>query len=198
MTATRRRGAALEGAILDAGWEQLLAEGYAGFTFEAIAERAKTGKAVLYRRWPDKESLLLAVIAHWGLVSPVEIPDTGSLREDVIAMLVSANRLGDSAAALFSTILGGYFEETETTFAQLRTRLLGDRSPAMTQVIQRAVERGELPATPQPRVVALPYDLFRHELIINLGRVPEATIIDIVDTVFLPLATQPPRKATSI
>jgi AcrR family transcriptional regulator len=195
MTATRRRGTKLEDAILDAGWEQLLAEGYDGFAFEAIAERAKTGKTAIYRRWPDKEALLLAVLANQGLGVPVEIPDTGSLREDVMTLLRSANRLGDSAAGLFSTILGAYFDETETTPAQLRARLLGDGSVAMAQVVQHAVERGEVTAALPPRVVSLPGDLLRHEFIMNLSRVPEETIVDIVDTVFLPLATRPRGKA---
>ena len=190
MTATRRRGTKLEEAILDAGWEQLLAEGYDGFAFEAIAERAKTGKPVLYRRWPDKEALLLAVLAHQGFGVPVEVPDTGSLREDVLTLLRSANRAGDSAAGLFSTILGAYFNETETTPAQLRARLLGEGSVAMALVVQQAIERGEVPAALPPRVVSLPSDLLRHEVLMNLSRVPEETIIDIVDTVFLPLATQ--------
>jgi AcrR family transcriptional regulator len=195
MTATRRRGTKLEDAILDAGWEQLLAEGYDGFAFEAIAERAKTGKTAIYRRWPDKEALLLAVLANQGLGVPVEIPDTGSLREDVMTLLRSANRLGDSAAGLFSTILGAYFDETETTPAQLRARLLGDGSVAMAQVVQHAVERGEVTAALPPRVVSLPGDLLRHEFIMNLSRVPEETIVDIVDTVFLPLATRPRGEA---
>jgi AcrR family transcriptional regulator len=190
MTATRRRGAALEGAILDAGWVQLIERGYASFTFEAVAERAKTGKTALYRRWPDKEALLLAVLAHRGFGVPVEVPDTGSLREDVLTLLRSANRAGDSVAGLFSTILGAYFDETETTPAQLRARLLGEGSVAMAQVIQRAIERGEITAVLPPRVVSLPGDLLRHEFIMTLSRVPEETIIDIVDTVFLPLATQ--------
>jgi AcrR family transcriptional regulator len=189
MTATRRRGAKLEDAILDAGWEQLLEGGYPAFTFEAVAERAKTGKAVLYRRWPDKEAMLLAVLARQGFGVPVEVPDTGSLREDVLALLRSANRAGDSAAGLFSTILGAYFDETETTPAQLRARLLGEGSVAMAQVVQRATERGEVTAALPPRVVSLPGDLLRHEFIMNLSRVPDETIVDIVDTVFLPLAT---------
>jgi len=196
MTATRRRGAALEEAILDAGWDQLLAEGYDKFAFESVAERAKTGKAVLYRRWPDKESLLLAVLANRGFLVPVEVPDTGSLREDVLTLLRSANRAGDSAAGLFSTILGAYFNETETTPAQLRARLLGEGSVAMAQVIQQAIARGEVAAALPPRVVSLPGDLLRHEFIMNLRRVPDETTVDIVDTVFLPLATGPQTKGS--
>jgi AcrR family transcriptional regulator len=191
MTATRRRGPALEDAILDAGWQQLVSEGYAGFTFEAVAERAQTGKAVLYRRWPDKEALLLAVLAHWGFENSLETPDTGSLRDDVLALLRARNQLGDGAAALFSTVFGAYFDETATTPSQLRTRLLGDRTLAMTEIVQRALERGELTAVPPPRVLMLPFDLFRHELMMNFSRVPEETIVDIVDTVFLPLVLQP-------
>lgn len=193
MTATRRRGAALEAAILDAGWDQLIEAGYSSFTFEAVAERAKTGKTAIYRRWPDKEALLLAIVAGRGLGTRFEVPDTGSLREDVLGLMRSLNRLGDSGAALLSTMLGAYFDETKPTLAQLRTQLLGDRSVAMAEVVRRAIERGELGADLPPRVLALPYDLLRHELIMNLGRATEETIVDIVDTVFLPLATQPRR-----
>ncbi len=193
MAAIRRRGTALEDAILDAGWEQLVTEGYAHFTFEAIAERARTGKAALYRRWPDKETLLLAVLSrHHDASGPAAAPDTGSLREDVLAMLRSANdRFGDGTAGLFSTILGAYFDETETTPAQLRTKLLGDRSLSMTAIVRHAVERGEIAGAGLPaRVADLPFDLFRHEMMMNLGPVPDATIVDIVDTVFMPLATR--------
>lgn len=188
MKVRRRRGAALEAAILDAGWEQLAADGYAGFTFEAVAERAQTGKAVLYRRWPDKEALLLAVIARRYLGPPKEVPDTGSLRGDVIALLRAADRIGESTAALFSTILGAYFEETRTPPGQLRARLLGERAFAMLRIVERARERGELAADLPARVVTLPVDLLRHEALMRLSSVPDETLLDIVDTVFMPLA----------
>jgi hypothetical protein len=48
---TRRRGDALEHALLDAAWDELQAVGYAGLTIEAVADRAGTSRAVLYRRW---------------------------------------------------------------------------------------------------------------------------------------------------
>lgn len=187
MTTTRRRGTALEDAILTAGWEQLLDGGYAGFAIETIAERAKTGKAALYRRWPDKEALMLAVLAHRYLGLPPDVADTGSLRGDVIELLRSANRLGDSAAAVLSMMLGAYFDELKTTPAQLRTRLLGDRALTMSRIIDRSIQRGEISSTPPARIVSLPFDLVRHELVMNLGRVSDETIVDIVDTVFLPL-----------
>lgn len=190
MTQTRRRGAALEEAILDAGWDQLVEAGYPGFTFEAIADRARTGKAVLYRRWPDKEALLLAVLTERaGVGQPVELPDTGSLREDVLALLRLANRrLADRIPALVSALLGAYFDDFRTTPAQLRLRLLGDRGQAMAKIVQRAVDRGELPAGPPSRVIELPFDLLRHEALMNLGGLSDETLVEIVDAIFLPLA----------
>ena len=54
----RRRGAALETAILDAGWDQLLDGGYERFTIESVAERSSSARSVLYRRWPSRLDLL--------------------------------------------------------------------------------------------------------------------------------------------
>ena len=191
MAETRRRGAVLEDAILAAGWAQLSEHGFAGFNVEAVAERARTGKAALYRRWPDRESLLMAVLAHGGLGAPRVVPDTGSLRGDVIGLLRSVNRFGDDIAALLSTVLGAYFDEINVTPAQLRVRLLGDRDLAMERILERAVERGEIDVRPPARIATLAVDLFGHELLMNLSRVPESTIIDIVDNVFLPFVTSP-------
>ncbi|WOQ16750.1 TetR/AcrR family transcriptional regulator [Raineyella sp. W15-4] len=194
MAQTRRRGAALEGAILEAGWDQLIESGYPGFTFEAIAERAQTGKAALYRRWPDKEALVVAVLRHRLYGASAEIPDTGSLRGDTLGLLRGfGRRYADSIPALFSVILGAYFGETQTTPAQFRAQLLGESTPLMVTIVQRAVDRGEVVAPVPPRVLDLPYALMRHELIMNLAPIPDEVIVDIVDTVFLPLVTDPRR-----
>src|SRR5580704_17603611 len=59
---TRRRGEALETALLDAAWEELQAVGYAGLTTEAVADRAGTSRAVIYRRWPKRAELVIAAL----------------------------------------------------------------------------------------------------------------------------------------
>ena len=59
----RRRGAALENALLDAAWDELVEKGYDGFTIESVAERAQTARAVIYRRWATKPELMRAAIA---------------------------------------------------------------------------------------------------------------------------------------
>src|SRR5580700_7651983 len=86
-TRQRRRGEELEAALLEAAWEELVEAGFAKMTMESVAARAKTGVAVLYRRWPNKEDLVLAAIRHFRAAHPIDIPDTGSLRDDMIALL---------------------------------------------------------------------------------------------------------------
>ena len=58
----------------------------------------------------------------------------------------------------------------------------------MAAIIQRAVERGEIdPGRLSPRIASLPVDLVRHDLIMNQAPVPDDTLIEIVDRIFLPL-----------
>src|SRR5215469_11036902 len=86
-TQTRRRGAMLERAILDSAWAELAAVGYARFTMDGVAARAATSKPVLYRRWPNRAKLVLAALRR--VVTPLveDVPDTGDLRGDLLALL---------------------------------------------------------------------------------------------------------------
>src|SRR5438477_13141160 len=83
---TRRRGVDLETAILDATLDLLATSGVGSLTMEGVAAAAHTGKASVYRRWPSKEDLLVDAMRH-GLPPLDEGPDTGSLREDLLALL---------------------------------------------------------------------------------------------------------------
>lgn len=186
-TPTRRRGVALENALIDAAWEVLVEQGYHGFTYEAVAARAGTSKPVLYRRWPRREDLLVATLArHWR---PLDLPDTGTLREDALALLRAVNAERARTVVLLHLQLADYFRETGTSFSDLRGRLrLADQPPPFVTLVARAVERGELTAEPRPeRVVNLPFDLVRHDMLMAMGGVPDASIVEIVDKVWLPL-----------
>src|SRR5208282_5775559 len=103
-TRQRRRGEELEAALLEAAWEELAEAGFARLTMESVAARAKTGVAVLYRRWPNKDDLALAAIRHYGTTHPVDIPDTGSLRGDMIAMLGGFSNARISFATVISAV----------------------------------------------------------------------------------------------
>src|SRR5689334_7891982 len=81
----RRRGVVLERAILDAALEQLGTVGWNGLTMEGVAAGAQTGKAAVYRRWPSKEDLVADALQA-ALPRIEEVPDLGSVREDLLQL----------------------------------------------------------------------------------------------------------------
>ena len=97
----RRRGASLEAAILEAAWEELVAVGYPVLTMEAVATRAHASKPVLYRRWSNRPELVLAAVRHHAKIASTEVPDTGSLRGDVLALLREVSERSAELAGLY-------------------------------------------------------------------------------------------------
>jgi AcrR family transcriptional regulator len=184
----RRRGAALESAILDAGWDQLIEAGYERFTIEAVAARSSSARSVLYRRWPSRLDLLKAVIRRRGEVDVIDTPDTGTLRGDVLAVLTEFNDRRSGIIGLFTARLGAYFDEAGGSPHELRALFVPDGPSSMETIVGRAVARGELATMPPARIVKLPADLLRHELFMTMRAVTRQTIVEIVDDVFLPLA----------
>src|ERR1035438_654465 len=185
---TRRRGAQLEAALLDAAWVELTAVGYGAFTMEGVAARAKTSRAVLYRRWPNRPELAMAAIRQHTRLAAADIPDTGMLRDDVLALLRRVSANVDELAGVFSFLIADYFDQTGLSPADLRERALAGQPTAMQVVLDRAVARGEIEADRlSPRIASLPLDLVRHDLIMNRSPVPDSGLIEIVDNLFLPL-----------
>ncbi|HET9139946.1 TetR/AcrR family transcriptional regulator [Actinophytocola sp.] len=185
---SRRRGEELEQAILDAAWDELCTSGYAGLTIEAVAARAGTSKPVIYRRWSSRAALALA--AWSGRQPPNTQPiDTGSLRSDLLAMFT---RIARRADAIMSQTIAGVmaeaFRDPEVIAIlqeQLRSTPLAE---AITRIVHRAADRGELPPTTLPdRAARLPLDLVRGEAILRTGPITDETITGIVDEIYLPL-----------
>ncbi len=194
----RRRGEELEHAILAAAWERLLGHGYGNFTIDAVAEAAGTSRSVLYRRWPDRDALIAATLAYGLQSSRTEVPDTGTLRSDIIEVLRRASAARAQLVPLMSVLMGSYFSADGVTFAELREKLIGEGgNGAMDDVLDRAVARGEIdPERLTPRVRSVVFDLFRHDLLMTMKPLTEEAITEIIDEVFLPLvsAGRPQRR----
>jgi AcrR family transcriptional regulator len=81
--------------VLDAAWELLHSGGYAALSMDEVAERAGAAKTTVYRRWPTKDHLVVAVAAR--ILGDVPIADTGDLRRDLTefaaALAASLDRL---------------------------------------------------------------------------------------------------------
>src|SRR5664280_601278 len=186
---TRRRGSKLEAALLQAAWDELTEVGYAAFTMEGVAVRAKTSRAVLYRRWPNRPQLVVAALQHHIGSDPFQVPDTGSLRDDLLAVLRHLSTDVGDVAGVLSFLIADSFNEVKMSPAVLRERALAGTAMGGTAlVIERAIARGEIdPARLSPRIRSLPVDLVRHDFIMTQAPVPDATVVEIVDRIFLPL-----------
>jgi AcrR family transcriptional regulator len=188
-TGTRRRGSALEDALLQAAWDELREVGYAKLTMEGVAQRAGTSRPVLARRWPTRPQLVTAALRrHHAMFSGQIPPDTGTLRGDVLEVLrrISA-RFTDLGPETFYGLAGDYFADP-ARFPDLQAQVFQSGGEFMAAILDRAAERGEAREDIPPRVATVPINLLRHELLLGSG--DERTITEIVDQVFLPLVSR--------
>lgn len=193
-TRTRRRGATLETAILDAAAAELTEHGFAGLTMDRVAKRAGTNKNAIYRRWPDR--LALGIAAYRQLATTIEPPDTGTLRDDALELLRRANRHWSSPLGAVLRDLLTAAGSAQNLVAHLPEQSTDAMTAMWLTVLGRAVARGEAgPAALHPRVATVAIVLLRNEFVTR-GRptAPDDVLIDIVDEVYLPLVRNRARN----
>jgi AcrR family transcriptional regulator len=141
----RPREARLDGAILAATLELIAELGIHEFRMDDVAERAGVGKAAIYRRYSSKDDLVTAAVA--GLVSEITIPDTGSTREDLLALMRDAVAVyGDPIKAGVMPSLVGAMRQRPELARAIREGFLARRRAALRAVLDRGVARGDLRA----------------------------------------------------
>jgi AcrR family transcriptional regulator len=183
----RRRGEALEQAILAATLEELATHGYGNLTMEGVAAAARTGKASLYRRWGSKEDLVLDAVLH-HLPGPSDCGAvTGHLRNDLLALLgQSVAVLEGPKGALVRSLLGEV-DPDSSLLRTLRVRLIEPRLQALLGIIERAIASGEArPGTATPTLAEVGPAVLIHRHLL-CGRVTERDVIEVVDEIVLPL-----------
>ncbi|MER9331745.1 TetR/AcrR family transcriptional regulator [Mesorhizobium sp. M0488] len=173
-----RRNPDSAGAILDAAEAVLVEAGYAGFSIEAVARRARAGKPTIYRWWPSKAALLLEVYQRQ---KRVETPDTGSLEEDLVGFLMNlfSHWRETSSGSVFKSLIAE--AQSDDTAAAALAGYAGGRRVHTGQIIERAKARGEVAADVDAALVAelVASYAWRHLLINRLDE-PEATIRQVV------------------
>lgn len=193
-TRTRRRGTALEKALLEACWQELQQVGYSGLTVEAVAKRARTSKPVIYRRWPTLPEFVLAALLHHMPVSAAALPDTGTMRGDLRGVLeLMSRRLNEVLVALPGLLAD--FHTNRALFERMRAEVFGPAGDIMRIIATRAADRGEIPTAILPqRTLTAPIDLARYELLFNARPLDTETIESIIDHVAIPLLHCPPAR----
>lgn len=192
----RRRGEVLQAAILDATLAELAEAGYARLAVERIATRARTSKASVYRRWPSRAELVVAALQHRLPAEPDPVPDTGSLREDVLTLLRAGAALLDG---LFGEAVRGLMVETLTdprSTARMRAGMFTSRDNLMRQILERAAARGDIPVTAiTPLRIRFAPVLVDHHFLIYGAPIPDDLLCRIVDDLLLPLLAGPASEA---
>jgi AcrR family transcriptional regulator len=149
-TATRRslgrpREERADRAIVTAALELIAEHGVRDLRMDDIAERARVGKATIYRRYRSKEELVTAAIA--ALVREIKVPDTGSTEGDLLALMRGAADVYNRSieAAVMPSLVDAMSRDAELARA-VRERFLAGRRAALRVVLERGVGRGDLRA----------------------------------------------------
>lgn len=128
--------------VLKATLEVLNEVGYDKLTMDAVAARAKASKATLYRRWNGKESLVIEAFAHCK--PPAQLPDTGTLRGDLIAATTRpGGEVSSSWSKSLAVILTALAHEPEFAEA-FRRDIIGPKIARLRVLFERAQARGEI------------------------------------------------------
>ena len=140
----RPRDARADRAILETTLELIAERGVHAFRTEDVAARAGVGKGAIYRRYRSKDELVTAAVA--ALVrEEIAVPNTGSTRADLLVLMREAVELYRSSlpARLMPNLIGAMGEQPELARA-IRDGFLAGRRAALSEVLRRGVERGDL------------------------------------------------------
>jgi AcrR family transcriptional regulator len=186
--APTQRGEARQEAILAAALELLAESGYDQLTMDAVAARARSSKATIYRRWPGKAELVVqAVRRHAGDPVP-QAADTGTLRGDLVAALAAmrASLAGQDAALIIGLLMAT--RRDPDLASAVRDQVLGSKREVFGAAVARAVARGDLPATADHALLAeIGSAMLLSRLLVTGEPLDDAFVAHLVDAVLLPV-----------
>lgn len=139
----RPRSEEADRAIITATLDLLAEVGVGSLSIEAVAARAGVGKATVYRRWPNKDALIVDAMA--ALKGPVPTPQGGPLREELVNLLYDEQRGREAARRrrLYTCFAGEIHRHPDLARLFAET-VIEPRREVLRGVIRAAVGRGEL------------------------------------------------------
>jgi AcrR family transcriptional regulator len=145
------RSARVRAAVIGALFGELIDAGFGRLTMDRIARRAGVNKTTLYRRWGSKEELVLDAMLERG-EELVPIPDTGSLREDLltVAREIAASLATPESEALVRAVAG---EPADSKIAEAARAFWGVRFRLLGEMVDRAIQRREVPKGTDPKPI---------------------------------------------
>jgi AcrR family transcriptional regulator len=139
-------------AVLAAAIGELARSGYAGLRMDEVATRAGVNRTTLYRRWPSRVALVMAVVER--LRTPLRdnpLPDTGALERDLVEAFTRRWNVGRDVEARAWARLQG--ERSNPEVEAIVGHAIDGRRAEWRTMITRAIERGEVPRGTDPQLV---------------------------------------------
>jgi AcrR family transcriptional regulator len=152
-TPGRPRSTTADEAILDAAVELFAERGFEGLSVEEVATRAGVSKATIYRRYPSKVDL---VVAAGSCLTTEEIafPDTGNLRDDLVALARALIKAFNNSAAGRVLPVMVFERRRYPALDEGYQRFLAGRKARTRKMLRRAIDRGELPPNTDVEVMS--------------------------------------------
>ena len=186
-TRGRPRDASRDDALRQAAIAVMAEVGYRALTMDAVAARARAGKATIYRRWDSKLDLVIDSCNQ--LVSEhISEPDTGSLRGDLREFLMAfAKFLSGPSGKAAQALVGELPHEPELAEAFRSTFLMSQRD-TLKRILERATGRGEVSdEAPKGMLIELSGAALTYRLMITGDPLDEAFVDKFLSTVLMPL-----------
>jgi AcrR family transcriptional regulator len=183
----RPRRRATDRAILNGALELVAERGYDGLTMEGIAARAGVAKTTVYRRWSSRDEVLEA--ASEQFVTEIGVPDTGTIRGDLLELLENAVRVYSGLPGRVMPGLVSAMAQQPSLARRVRGGFLASRRGVLRAVLHRGIERGEL----RPEIdIELTLDLLggplMYRLLVTGQEVDPETAARLVDTLLQGIA----------
>ena len=175
---------AIDEQLLEATQDLLIEEGFERLTMDAVARRCGASKATLYRRWPSKTALVVAAAA--ALLVPPEVPDTGDLREDLLACgRAYVQREGRHAQVLAAVLAAS---QHDPALRDASNDALGaPHGGLFDKVLTRAVDRGSVANHIDVETLAEVFPAIAYQRVAARGLLlVEDDVVRVVDAVLLP------------
>jgi AcrR family transcriptional regulator len=185
----RRLDEAQTANVLQCVIEELAERGFDRLTMDRVAARAGAGKQTLYRRWPSKTEMVIDAVTTWKQ-TPV-VPDTGSLRGDLLASARAFTRMGTFDSDVIGGLITACRHHPELAKA-FDANFVTPRHDVLRTIMRRARDRGEIARDKDVELLAplIPAMVFQQT---QLKRRPVSAkfVARLVDEVLLPVLTAP-------
>jgi len=131
-------------AVLEAAGEVLVERGFSTATIDAVSERSRVARSTIYRHWPDLPALLVEAfgeLAGGGL----EVPDTGDVRDDLVALFGALARGMTVAPSLRALPSLADAATRDPRYESLLRDFIDSRREPTREVLRRGIRKRQLP-----------------------------------------------------